>query len=154
DDATLASDHASLPTKEEADEVSTLLDRAFAAGARGVAIDLLLPKRWGDSAAFSDLVLHHDDRLVLAAFSPAHRPVVGPEVIEGLIAAALGPERAQALFGFVDIEEDGDGTIRRAQPLFRDKDGQVRPSFAARAARLVRPAVILPKGEIWIDGTV
>src|SRR5882724_3408110 len=152
DDATLASDPAFLASK--ADKVGTLLERAFDAGARGVAIDLLLPRPWGDSTTFSDLVLRHADRLVVAAFSPANGPVVGPEAIQGLTAAALGPERARELFGFVDVEEDLDGVVRRARPLFRDVAGQSRPSFAARAARLLLPALPLPEGEVWIDGTV
>jgi serine/threonine-protein kinase len=152
DDATLASDPASLATK--AGEAGALLERAFAAGARGIAVDLLLHPSWGDSPAFSDLVLHHPDALVLAAASPAGKPVVGPEAIQGLTAAALGPVRGRELFGFVDLEEDWDGVVRRARPLLRDTTGQVRPSFAARAARLLRPGLPLAEDEVWIDGTV
>jgi serine/threonine protein kinase len=155
DDAALASDPAPLATK--AGEVGTLLERVFGAGARGVGIDLLLPQTWGASPEFSDLVLRHADSLVLAAASPAGRPVVGPEAVRGLTAAALGPARSQALFGFVDVEEDGDGVVRRARPLFRDTAGQVRSSFAARAARLLAPAAASAGGagdEVWIDGTV
>ena len=57
DEATLSSD--SRPLTEKADEVGTLLGRVFDAGARAVAIDLLLPEQWSRSEPFSQLILDH-----------------------------------------------------------------------------------------------
>jgi CHASE2 domain-containing sensor protein len=123
-------------------------------GARGVGVDMLLPEGWGGSPAFSDLVLRHADSLVLAAYSPAGHPVIGPEAIGGLTAAALGPTRAAELFGFVDMEEDRDRVIRRARVFWRDLAGRPRNSFAARAAAILRPPEPPREESVWIDATI
>src|SRR5206468_8615091 len=62
-------DERSTPLADRADEIGGTLERIFAAGARGVAIDVLLHERWSRSQAFSDLVLRHPESLTLAAFS-------------------------------------------------------------------------------------
>src|SRR6185295_4849850 len=128
DEASLAGGAPSLANR--ADEIGSTLDRVFAAGARGVAIDLLLPAKWGDSPAFSNLVLRHSEALTLAAFSKPNGRVVGTECVAGLTAAALGPDPTSALFGFVNLEEDSDGVTRRGRLRYRDRAGKARPSWA------------------------
>ncbi len=135
DDATLAADPTPLP--ERGDEVGTTLARALEAGAAGVGIDLLLPTAWGRSPAFSELLLRHPEKIVLAAFSPPEGPVIGPEVLDGLTAAALGPHQARELFGFVNLDQDADGIVRTARAAFRDAAGEPRASFAAKVARIL-----------------
>jgi CHASE2 domain-containing sensor protein len=151
DDATLASDRTSLA--DQADKVGALLDRVFAAGARGVGIDLLLPG-WCTSRPFVDLVLRHSGALVLALSSPDNGKVVGAEVVCGPLPMVLGPESARGLLAFVDVEEDEDGVIRHAQPVLRDTAGQLQETFAARLARFLLPAVRWREEEVWIDGTI
>ena len=150
----------SLPLAQRADQFGVDLQRVFDAGARAVALDFLLPASWGRSAAFTQLVVRHADRLTLAAFSPESGDVVGPECVEGLITAALGQERASALFGFVNLDQDSDGVSRHARTSYRDREGWTRPSFAGRAASIARrnlasqEAARMGMGEFWIDHTI
>jgi serine/threonine protein kinase len=159
DEPTLAAEPTPLAAR--ADEVGTALERVFAGGARGVAVDALLPRTWSASESFSDLLLRHADSLALAAFSPSPSPppspaasVLGAEVADGLTTAALGPARAAELFGFADVMEDRDGVVRRARPFLRDVDGRMRRSLAARSAAIVHPGVALRDASVWIDGTI
>jgi serine/threonine protein kinase len=135
DEASLAADPT--PLAERVDEFSLGLERIFDAGARGVAVDLLLPELWSRSQAFSHLVLRHEGGLALAAFATPSGDVVGAECLKGLTAAALGPDRVRALFGFVNLDEDADGVVRRARRSFPGRRGGVEDSFAFRAARLL-----------------
>ena len=150
DDASLEADPTPLSGK--ADEFGRTLGRVFAAGARAVAIDLLLPREWSRSADFSRLVLEHEPRLTLGAASVPGGDTVGPECLAGLTAAALGPERAARLFGFVNLVEDPDGVVRRGRVRFRDAAGGERDSLPGRAARTFLGSV--PAGAdpaFWID---
>lgn len=131
DDASLAADPVS--PVQRADTFGRDLQRILAAGARGVAVDFLLPAAWSESAPFTRLVLEHADRLTLAAYSDASGEVVGPECIAGTTTVALGPARAAALFGFINLDQDEDGVSRMARVFFRDVNGTRRPSFSARA---------------------
>jgi CHASE2 domain-containing sensor protein len=133
DEASLGS--SPLPLADRADEIGRTLSRVFAAGARGVALDLLPPAQWSASPGFSDLLLRHADRLTLAAFSDLNGNVVGTECVDGLTAAALRPQRLAGIFGFVNLDEDRDGVVRQGRLWFRDRAGGERPSWAARAAR-------------------
>jgi serine/threonine protein kinase len=132
DEASLAADRAS--PAQRADTFGRDLQRILAAGARGVAVDFLLPAAWSESEPFTRLVLEHADRLTLAAYSSADGEIVGPECIAGTMTVALGPERAAALFGFINLDQDDDGVSRIARRFFRDVNGTRRPSFASRAA--------------------
>jgi len=129
----------SVPLGARADEVGKTLSAIFAAGARGVAVDLVLPGQWRNSPDFQDLVLHHPDDLTLAAFSDSDGHVEGPECISELTAAALGPDRTAALFGFVNLDEDTDRVTRTGRLAFRDDEGGEHPSWAARAASMLGP---------------
>jgi CHASE2 domain-containing sensor protein/tRNA A-37 threonylcarbamoyl transferase component Bud32 len=142
------------PLADRADEIGALLERVFAAGARGVAIDVLLHEKWSASPAFSDLVLRHPESLTLAAFSEPDGSVAGVDGVAGLTAAALGPERTLALFGFVNLEEDADGVVRRGRILYRDQAGGTRPSWAARAAAALGAPRSATAEAFWIDARI
>lgn len=152
DEASL--DSSPLSVADRADEVGRTLSRIFDAGAQGVAIDFLLPRQWSASPGFFELLLRRSRHLTLAAFSNAEGSVVGTECIDGLTAAALGPQQALPLFGFVNLDEDRDGLVRRGRLWFRDRDGGRQPSWAARAARELRPDLAREDGSprgFWID---
>jgi CHASE2 domain-containing sensor protein/tRNA A-37 threonylcarbamoyl transferase component Bud32 len=146
-----------LSLVDRADEIGDTLDRVFAAGARSVAIDLLLHAKWSDSPAFSDLVLRHSETLTLAAFSEPDGRVTGTECVAGLTAAALGPDRTANLFGFVNLDEDRDGVVRKGRLGYRDRSGRVRPSWATKAAAAFRAGTIPPNeaaNAFWIDSRI
>lgn len=156
DDASLAAD--ATPLAERADEFGRELAGVFDAGARGVAIDFLLPKQWNRSEAFSSLVLGRFESLTLAAFSAPSGETIGMECIEGLTAAALGPSAISRLFGFVNLDEDPDGVTRRARLFYLDRDGGTRDSLAGRSARALAGgeavATATPTDSFWIDYSV
>jgi serine/threonine-protein kinase len=150
DEASLA-DRA-IPLAGRADEIGDTLERIFAAGARGVAVDLLLPDSWSASQGFANLVLRHPGNLTLAAFSNPDGSVLGTGSVAGLTAAALGPRRSASLFGFVNLDEDPDGVVRHGRLGFRDRAGGERPSWAARAAGMISPLRMSSDRKIfWID---
>jgi CHASE2 domain-containing sensor protein len=156
DDASLDADATFVA--QRADQFGVDLQRVFDAGARGVALDFQLPKAWSSSVPFSQLALRHSDRLTLAAYSSPSGEVIGPEVISGVTTVALGPERASALFGFINLDQDDDGVSRRARLVYHDREGSPRQSFAARAASTLRGGsqVALPGDSdgFWIDHTI
>jgi serine/threonine-protein kinase len=147
DEATLASDPAPLAAR--GDEAAALLSAALAAGASGVAVDLLLPPAWGASQAFGRVVVSEAPRLAFAALSGSGG-VVGPEVLEGPIALALG-ERAISLFAFANLTPDPDGTLRRSPTEFLASDGRRVPSLAARAAAFPGAAPAGPDRGVLLD---
>jgi serine/threonine protein kinase len=137
DEASLSG--SSIPLPDRADEVGNTLDRIFAAGARGIAVDFLLHDSWNASPGFSRLVLRHPGALTLAAFSKPNGEVLGIHSVAGLTAAALGSRKSESLFGFVNLDEDPDGVVREGRLGFRDRTGNERPSWAARAAEMLSP---------------
>jgi CHASE2 domain-containing sensor protein len=157
DDASLAAD--ATPLIDRAEQFGVGLQDVFDAGARGVAVDLLLPQTWSHSEPFTQLVLRNQQALTLAAYSPAGGEVIGPECIAGLTAMALGPERASALFGFINLDQDDDGVSRRARLSYADRAGGWQPSFAARAAATAvgaqsKAMPAASREEFWIDHTI
>jgi CHASE2 domain-containing sensor protein len=152
DEASL--DSSPLSLADRADEIGRTLSGVFKAGARGVAIDFLLPAQWSKSPGFFELLLGHSRDLTLAVFSNPEGSVVGTECLDELTAAALGPQQASPIFGFVNLDEDRDGVVRQGRLWFRDRDGGRQPSWAARAARELRPDLAW-EGEtprsFWID---
>jgi CHASE2 domain-containing sensor protein len=152
DEASL--DSSTLSLADRADEVGRSLSRIFEAGARGVAIDLLLHAKWSRSPAFSELLLRHSDNLTLAVFSDPDGSLVGAECVDELTAVALGPQGASEIFGFVNLDVDPDGAARRGRLWFRDRSGQERPSWAARTARWLGADLARMSGtprHFWID---
>jgi serine/threonine protein kinase/CHASE2 domain-containing sensor protein len=153
DESSLAADPT--PLTEKADEFGRELERVFAAGARAIAIDFLLPETWSRSKAFSDLILRHPEALTLGAFSSPGGIVIGPECLNALAAAALGPKRVSDLFAFVNLNEDSDGVSRRAHLSYLDQNGTQRDAWAIRAVRNL-DAALVPKtsSAVWIDHSV
>ena len=142
-----------LSMADRADEIAGVLSRIFAAGARGVAIDFLLPNKWRESPRFADLLLRHPEDLTLAVFSEPDGNLVGTQCVDELTAVALGPHRVAEIFGFVNVDADRDGAVRRGRIRFRDRAGNEPLSWAARAARSLG-AHPEPGGmarELWID---
>jgi serine/threonine protein kinase len=155
DEPSLAADPTPLTGK--ADEFGRELQRVFDAGARGVAIDFLLPETWSRSSAFSKLILRHPDALTLAAFSSPGGDVIGPECLNALTAAALGARRASDLFAFVNVDEDADGVNRRMRLSYLDRSGRQRDAWARRAVRsLERSSAPVERDarQFWIDHSV
>ena len=152
DEPSLAADPSHLAAW--ADPVARRLDEILAAGARGVAIDLLLPASWSGSSAFSDLVLRHRERLALAASATKSGETLGTECLARVTAVQLGQGWFN-IFGFANLDEDADGVSRRARFTYPDREGHRRDAFATRAARLLgfRPPSDGP-GTFWIDETV
>lgn len=144
-------DSSPLSLADRGDEIGRTLSRVLDAGARGVAVGILLHAKWSGSPGFSDLLLKHSGDLTLAVFSESDGSLVGTECVDGLTAAALGPERVSQLFGFVNLDEDRDA-VRRGRLWFRDVSGHERPSWAARAARELRPSPESGTSRFfWID---
>jgi serine/threonine protein kinase len=154
DDATLKADQR--PLGERAGEFAAMIDGLFAAGAKAVAVDALLPSRFGESQEFAKAVVSRADRLTLAIFSAPSGEVIGTECLNPLTALTLG-QKYTALFGLANLEEDEDGTIRRARLFFLDKSGRRSESFAGRAVEVASPGRRsgAPTAEpIWIDYSV
>ncbi len=136
DEATLEAD--STPFADKADEVGLLLQKVMDAGARGVAIDFILPERWNKSENFAKLVLRNQGKLILASYIRKDSSIIGMECIGGLIMAGLGSmERAQDLFGFLNMQPDTDGYIRHTQLGLLNQDGQSMYSMPAKAFQIL-----------------
>ena len=140
DDDSLAGD--ARPLALRGDEFGAGISRAFAAGVRGVALDLLLPATWTDSAAFGDLLTSHADRLVLGMVSDG-AVVIGPEAVDPLVAAALGPARTSDLFALVSNTPSAGGVVRRGRAAYADVTTAPRDTLAGRLALVA--GTILPQ---------
>lgn len=134
DEAALAADPT--PLALQAGRFAGAIDGLFAAGARAVAVDFLLPASWAESLELSRTVRAHASRLVLAAFARPDGSVTGHEAVAGLTTVALGAREAAEVFGLVNLEGGADGYLRRARPAFVDESPAPRDAFAARLARL------------------
>jgi len=156
DETTLQADPALLV--EKADEMGILLQKVLDAGARGVAIDFLLPERWSQSESFARLVLNNQGKLVLASYIKEDGSIMGTECIEGLIMAALGStERAEALFGFLNIQPDFDGRLRRMQIGLQNQEGRMMYSMPARAFQILTGGDLSDEQtaqRLWIDYSI
>ncbi len=134
DEATL--DDGSENFFERADRLAQGIEAMYRSGARGVGVDLLLPRRYGESEALSRLVLAHRERLALGLYAGPRGRLLGWECVPELARAALGtPAAFEALFGLVNLEPDRDGRIRRFRPRVPGGNGSVYVPMAVRAAR-------------------
>lgn len=136
DEATIAENRPPLADPAWADEFGQIMERFFAAGARGVGLDLLLPESWSKSSSFAQMIARRSDRLALALFSAPSGDVVGTQGVAPLTAHLLGADRYRDLFGFVNLREDEDRAIRHAYLHFLDRSGKDRASWASRAAEI------------------
>ncbi len=135
------------PLAAQAELVAQATERLFAAGARSVALDMLLPGSWADSPAFSTLVTRRSKALTLAALATPEGKIVGPECIGGHVVAVLGEDSARRLFGFVNLELASPGFVRRAPRTFLDIEGRKAPAWAFHAANLVDTGLSATEGE-------
>jgi serine/threonine protein kinase/CHASE2 domain-containing sensor protein len=137
-------------------KLADLMERMLDGGARGVALDLLLPASWSDSQRFARVVELHPDRVALAIFSESGK-LTGTECIGPLTEAVIGQERYLALFGFANLEEDGEGRIRKGRAAYSDLEGRVRATLATRAVTMasLAPSGFIPRDRAeWIDYSV
>ncbi len=153
------------PLAEMAEPVARQIERLFGAGARGVALDLILPLAWSRSESFSRLVLRHADALTQAALASPKGEAIGIEAVQGVTTVALGQDKARALFGVVNVEEDPDGVTRRVA-LHHTGPLGLQDAWATRAAGtlLGRPPSAPPpcaeanagetSSEYWLDHAV
>jgi serine/threonine-protein kinase len=139
------------PLALRADEFGATLNRVFDAGARAVAVDLLLPQAWSTSAPFAALVARHADRLTLGAVTTDAGTVLGPECLPGLVTELLGSERARTLFGFVNLDSDPDGVTRHVRLHYRDAEGRLQPTWSARAASTAGASLLAGRDRDRID---
>jgi serine/threonine protein kinase len=145
------------PLADRANQFGSTLERVFAAGARGIAIDFILPEQWARSEVFSRFLLAHADNVTLAVLSSPSGEMLGTQCVSPLTGAALGPVRFAQLFGFANLAEDPDGVTRRAQVFLRDADGKLRDSWAGHASRSLTTTTSLaaqlpdPEKPFWID---
>jgi len=144
DEATLEADPKLLA--EKADEMGVLLQKVMDSGARGVAVDFILPERWNLSEGFAKLVLKNQGKLILASYIKKDGTIMGYECIGGLIMAGLGSmERAEELFGFLNMQPDTDGYIRHVQLEIPNQDGKSMYSMSARAFQILSGSNISPE---------
>ncbi len=153
DEATLQADPTLLVDK--ADEMGFLLQRVLDAGAQGVAFDFILPAIWGESESFAKLILNNLDRVVLASYIKEDGSLLGMECLQGLTMAAIGSEaQAERLFGFLNMQPDPDGRIRRALAGFKSRDERTFLSLPAKAYRMLTQKDLTGKQmekPAWID---
>lgn len=136
DEETLQTDPTFLA--EKADEMGDRLQGIMKELPIGVGIDLLLPERWNQSRSFTNFVLRNQGKVILATYLTKDGAILGSEPLRGLTMAALGSqEQAERLLGFVNVEQDGDGRIRKASLGLKKKDGAWMLSFPARAFKLM-----------------
>lgn len=142
------------PLALRGDEIASGLGRVFDAGARAIAIDLLLPQVWAHSGPFAELIVRHADRLTLAALSNDAGSVIGPECLPPLVPAFLGPERTRAIFGFVNLDSGTDGVTRQVGGQYRDAEGRLQPTWSARAAATAGASLAADRDRDTIDYTI
>jgi serine/threonine-protein kinase len=149
DDRWLAANPKSL--SQQGDLFGTRLSSLFSAGARAIALDIVLPAEWSDAEEFSRLVLSYPDQLTLAAFgSFGDGTIRGRESLHPLTASILGPERVHRLFGLVNLEPDDDAVVRKGRWGFTDREGRMHLAWAARAALTLREE-LSPRDPFYLD---
>ncbi len=155
DDATLSADPERKNMVDYHSEVAEVCSQALAGGATGVGLDFLLLRSWGESPSFAHFMLEHHQRLALPAhYDEKEDRLVGPEVAEGLVTAALGPELSGAMFGYSNVTQDKDGVVRRNRLGYRGGTGDWTPVFASRVTSIVTgqpPAQAPLDNELWLD---
>lgn len=143
---------------EKADEMGALLQNIIDAGAKGIAIDFILPERWNQSESFVKFILKNQGNLILASYIKKDGTLIGPELISGLIMAAIGsPEQAEALFGFINIKPDSDGRIRSTKIGLQKQKGEWIYSMPAKLFQMLAGNVLSSKQvqeRHWIDYSV
>lgn len=149
DESSLAADPT--PLAESADRFGEVLGAALDAGARGVAVDFLLPDRWSRSRPFVDLLLEHPEQVVLAVYSEPGGEVIGAGAVSGFAAGILGSEGTRRILGPVEAVPDPDGVVRRLRSSWTDRAGRLWPGFATRAAEILTGVSAAHPREYRVD---
>lgn len=113
-------------------QLATLVDRTFAAGAKGVALDILLPeKRLGDEA-LNTAIEKGPSALAVGLDETGHWVLPNSN---------LKPSRV----GHVSFDLDQDGVVRRFSST-KQMEGRSLPALPLAAAQLADPALPVPVG--------
>ncbi len=125
----------------DAERFSQTVEAIFAADAAAVSVDLILPERFSRAPGFARLILRHGERIRLSRMFLEDGRMKGMECVQGLIASALGLDRLDRLFCYVNVQADGDGIVRRYRLRIRDQSGRFHESLGLGSTRLLAPAV-------------
>lgn len=92
-------------------------DKLIQAGAKAVAFDFVFPTPNPGNADFKEVIERYPNQIVLGYdYVPMESQLVGDiRVQENLPIEELLPENIDNLLGFVNIERDSDGALRRAK---------------------------------------
>lgn len=120
------------------DQLARLVDAAFRAGARGVAVDLLLPEEAPGDADLAE-ALGRGPSVLAAGLDDRGRWLLPGR-----------PLRGTAL-GHVSFDLDQDGIVRRFAST-RQADGTALPALSVAAARLMDPGLPIPVGRVLKPG--
>lgn len=114
--------------------LARLVDGVFAAGAKGIALDLLLPEaRNGDPALLQ--ALKQGPALLAAGLDESGRWVLPGPGLKGIPVA------------HVSFDLDGDGVVRRFTST-KEVEGRSLPAFPVAAARLDQPQIPVPVDRV------
>ena len=141
----------------KADEVGTLLGRVFDAGARTVAIDLLLPEQWSRSESFSRLILDHSTKMVLASYSDPEGRRQRPGIREGAGDRRARARKDRKTLRLRECSADPDGVVRTMPLDYRDQQGKgVVFSCGARRRGVhgTEPCGRAADTRLWIDYSI
>jgi CHASE2 domain-containing sensor protein len=142
------------PLASRGAEIARAGEAILAAGARGLALDILPPAWWSQSQPIQDLLLGHAERLTLVAASVSTgvaETVEGSDFVHPLTTEQLGRAAATSMFGFINVAADTGGVIRKGRTSFRTTRGARFPSWAARAAGSLAAAPPDLGASFWID---
>ena len=126
---------------QRAENLTERLGSLLDSGVTGLAVDMLLPRRFSESQSLSKLVLTHRDRIVLALYAQEEGTPRGWECLTDLTRAGLGSqERFEQLFGLVNFSPDEDGRIRRLQTTIPAQVGNSLEPMSVRLFHRLAPA--------------
>ncbi len=110
-----------------------LIDELFAAGAKGVALDIIFaePSRREEDARLAAAISSHNTVVLATDYSVIERERYIQEIRVGPPPTLLGPEPP---VGYINFPTDNDGFVRRLQLAKYNI-----PTFALAAARLMDP---------------
>jgi serine/threonine protein kinase len=136
---------------ERSHEVGDKLGRVLAAGAAAVGIDMLLPEQWRQSESFTNLIIDHPDRIVLALSVQPEGSYIGDGCVHGPVTLVLGQERASSVFGIANVDISSSGAVYQLRIGYRLEQGGILPSFAARLAAIAAAGAAPESRRVWID---
>jgi signal transduction histidine kinase len=126
------------PWPWDRDRLAQVVEDAFAAGARGVAVDLLLPEARPGDARLAQALARGPSVLAVGVADDGRWLWPDPALRQGELA-------------HVSFDLDQDGVIRRFAAT-RQSGGQAFAAFPVAAARLSEPRLPVPVGRILRPG--